>query len=77
MKIEVNYFGMLAEVTGCTSEKLEFREVSVAELKQSLFEKYPELQQKDFRIAQNQELVSDETLLTGEEIAVLPPFSGG
>ncbi|WP_233357749.1 MoaD/ThiS family protein [Haloflavibacter putidus] len=46
-------------------------------MKQNLFEKYPELQQKDFKIAQNQELVSDETLLTGQEIAVLPPFAGG
>ncbi len=77
MKIEVNYFGMLAEVTGRASEHLEISKISVAELKQSLFEKYPDLQQKDFRIAQNQELVSDETLLTGQEIAVLPPFSGG
>jgi molybdopterin synthase sulfur carrier subunit len=77
MNIEIKYFGMLAEVTGCTSEILELQVSPVSGLKELLFEKYPALQQKDFRIAQNQELVSEEALLTGQEIAILPPFSGG
>lgn len=77
MNIEIKYFGMLAEVTGCTSEILELQEVPLSGLKEVLFEKYPELKTKDFRIAQNQELVSDDTKLTGQEIAILPPFAGG
>ena len=40
-------------------------------------DKYPDFKNKDFRIAQNQELVADTALLTGQEIAVLPPFAGG
>ena len=46
-------------------------------LKEALLDKYPDFKNKDFRIAQNQELVADTALLTGQEIAVLPPFAGG
>ncbi|MBJ7880410.1 MoaD/ThiS family protein [Gelidibacter salicanalis] len=77
MHIEIKYFGMLAEVTGCSSEILELSVTPVSGLKEFLFKKHPGLQQKDFRIAQNQELVSEETMLTGQEIAILPPFAGG
>jgi len=77
MNIEIKYFGMLAEVTGCTSEILELSGSPISVLIEVLFEKYPGLQQKDFRIAQNQELVSEEAMLTGQEIAILPPFAGG
>lgn len=77
MNIEIKYFGMLAELTGCTSEVIALQAEPVSALKNILFEKYPALKTKDFRIAQNHELVSEETLLTGQEIAVLPPFSGG
>lgn len=77
MKIEVKYFGMLAEITGCTTEQLVIVSKGIAGLKKELLNKYPDFINKDFRIAQNQELVTDAALLTGEEIAVLPPFAGG
>jgi len=77
MNIEINYFGMLAEVTGRNSEVLAFSATPVSDLKEFLFQKYPKLQTLDFRIAQNQELVSEDTLLNGQEIALLPPFAGG
>jgi len=32
---------------------------------------------KDFQVAQNNEIVTKETLVSGTEIALLPPFSGG
>ena len=77
MNIEIKYFGMLAELTGCNSGVLEPHAEPVSALKNVLFEKYPALKTKDFRIAQNQELVAEDTILTGQEIAVLPPFAGG
>jgi len=77
MTIEINYFGMLADVTGCSLENLSVSAVSISDLKGILVKKYPGLQNKDFRIAQNQELVSEGTILTGQEIALLPPFAGG
>ncbi|APQ16756.1 MoaD/ThiS family protein [Maribacter hydrothermalis] len=77
MTIEIHYFGMLAEVTGSRSEMVVVTAVSIADLKEFLIGKYPDLLNKDFVIAQNQELVSGDTVLTGQEIALLPPFAGG
>jgi len=77
MQIEVKYFGMLAEITNCNTEQLVISSQDVSGLKEALLDKYPDFKNKDFRIAQNQELVADTALLTGQEIAVLPPFAGG
>ncbi len=77
MQVEVKYFGMLAEITDCNTEQLVISSQDVSGLKEALLDKYPDFKNKDFRIAQNQELVADTALLTGQEIAVLPPFAGG
>tara|TARA_R110002051_G_scaffold325808_1_gene431549 strand:+ start:24552 stop:24785 length:234 start_codon:yes stop_codon:yes gene_type:complete len=77
MQIDIKYFGMLAEITGYDSEQIESKINTVSELQNLLLDKYPDFKNKDFRIAQNQEFVSDKTKLTGEEIAILPPFAGG
>lgn len=77
MQVEVKYFGMLAEITGCDSEQIAVSSSKIAGLKEILLSKYPDFKNKDFRIAQNQDLVTDTTLLTGKEIAILPPFAGG
>ena len=77
MQVEVKYFGILAEITGCNTEQLVSSSLEIAGLKETLINKYPDFKNTDFRIAQNQELVLDSALLTGQEIAVLPPFAGG
>ncbi len=77
MNLKIKYFGLLAEVTRCSEETLEFTKISVSELLEVLFDKYPELKTKDFQVAQNHEIVSKETIVSANEIALLPPFSGG
>ena len=77
MQLNIKYFGLLAEVTQCSDETLEFSKSSVSELLDVLFEKYPNLEDKDFQVAQNHEIVSKETFVSETEIALLPPFSGG
>ncbi len=77
MHITVKYFGQLAEVTSKEEESIEFSGNLISELLETLYSKYNVLKNKDFQVAQNQELVSIETELTGNEIALLPPFSGG
>ncbi|MEJ2112440.1 MAG: MoaD/ThiS family protein [Flavobacteriaceae bacterium] len=77
MKLHIKYFGLLTEVTKCTEEIIDFSGNTIQELLQVLITKYPELENKDFQIAQNNELVSKETLISNPEIALLPPFSGG
>lgn len=77
MIIKIKYFGQLAEVTQVENESFEFTKQTVLELIDALTAKYPELKNKDFKVAQNQELINPETQLTGDEIALLPPFAGG
>ncbi|TGV01485.1 MoaD/ThiS family protein [Flavivirga rizhaonensis] len=77
MLIRIKYFGQIAEVTQKEEESLEFSGVLISELLEHIYSKYNTLKNKDFQIAQNQELVSLETELSGKEIALLPPFSGG
>ena len=77
MLITIKYFGQIAEVTQKEEESLEFSGVLISELLEHIYSKYDALKNKDFQIAQNQELVSLETELSGKEIALLPPFSGG
>jgi len=77
MHITIKYFGQIAEVTHTEEESLEFSGSLVSELLETLHSKYDTLKNKDFQVAQNQELISIETELTGAEIALLPPFAGG
>ena len=77
MQLNIKYFGLIAEITTCNEETLELSNATIADLKEVLVEKYHELKTKDFQIAQNKEIVSSNTKVSGEEIAILPPFSGG
>ncbi len=77
MKLTIKYFGQIAEITKCNEEEIEFSGLKVSDLRDALFLKYSKLTNKDFQIAQNQELVSNETEITANEIALLPPFAGG
>lgn len=77
MHITIKYFGQIAEVTQKEEESLEFSGQHISELLELLYAKYKTLKDKDFQVAQSQELVSVETEITGTEIALLPPFAGG
>lgn len=77
MNLNIKYFGLLAEISGCSEEQLDFTKTSVSELLETLFEKHPSLKEKDFQVAQNHEITSREMPVTESEIALLPPFSGG
>ena len=77
MKLTIKYFGLLAEVTLCNEEQIEFSGTHVSALRETLYTKYPLLNKKNFQIAQGQVLVHNETILSGKEIALLPPFAGG
>ena len=77
MQLNIKYFGLIAEVTKCHEEVIEFSDSTIAELRELLYNTYPELKNKDFQVAQNREIVSAKTKISGEDIALLPPFSGG
>lgn len=77
MQLNIKYFGPLAELTETNEEEIQFSGSTISEVLEYLFIKYPELKHKDFKVAQNQEVVSKETRVSNEDIALLPPFSGG
>lgn len=77
MMLTIKYFGLLAEVTGCNSEEINFSGTTVSDVKEVLFQKYETLRNKDFQVAQNNELTNDKTEVNTSEIALLPPFAGG
>ncbi|PKQ46264.1 MoaD/ThiS family protein [Confluentibacter flavum] len=77
MTINIKYFGLIAEVTQHEEETMNVSGRFISDLLEALYSKYPDLKNKDFQVAQNQELVSENTELSGQELALLPPFSGG
>ncbi len=76
--MKILFFASLAEVTG-TSETQMNGIVSLKVLKEKILEHYPALSGRTFTIAVNQKVVHDEgyPLQDEDEIALLPPFSGG
>lgn len=80
MNISINYFGMIAESTGKSSEKIETAEIrTVNDLRKELVNRYPNLSTYEFKIAIDANLVEDENekIKPGALVALLPPFAGG
>jgi len=77
MKLTIKYFGLLAEITDCTEEDIEFSGILMDNLLDEIYSKYPKLKETDFQVAQDQIIINNETEVSGKEIALLPPFSGG
>lgn len=79
MILNINYFGLVAEATQCTQEHLTLpTSCTVAELIQQLYQLYPALKDKSFKVAVNRVFVAEHQYLEVEdEIALLPPFAGG
>ena len=77
MTIIVLFFGVLAEVT-----RTPFRQYSnvnsFADLKLRITDDFPELIHYNYRISVNHELVNHDPLLKdGDQVAYMPPFTGG
>ena len=77
MKIEVRYFGMLTDYTGRQTDQVEGDFETIEDLLNELSVRYPDLSTSEFRVAQAMSFVDPRDKLTGSEIALLPPFSGG
>jgi molybdopterin converting factor small subunit len=77
-QLHIKCFGMIAEVVGATYILENFDGGDAELLKSNLCEKFPKLSQLTFSIAVNRVISSDHTSISqNDEIALLPPFSGG
>ena len=73
----VKTFGILAQKLNQQELELPFCR-DTEELKEKIFQLYPNLEDFKFSLAVDKKLVQEPQPLTGnEEIALLPPFSGG
>lgn len=80
MKVNVLAFGIAKDIFGGSSVDVELPEQgTTASLKQSLESRYPRLKHlASYMVAVNNEYAEDEGILTErDEIAIIPPVSGG
>ena len=81
MKVEVLFFGLAHDLTGLARERLDLAEgVSVLDLRRHYEDRFPRLRElaDSLLAAVNEEMVSpSQVLRDGDEIAFMPPVSGG
>ncbi len=73
-------YGALTDITGSDAMGFAIPQplISAAELMSLLIERYPALDGKTFRIAVNERFVTGEFEVgSGDNVALMPPFSGG
>ena len=78
MKLNMKYFGMIAEWMGRQEEQMQFSEKSVSKLRQYLEANCERLSNINYQVAVNQKIVTEDFGLNeNDEVAILPPFAGG
>jgi molybdopterin converting factor subunit 1 len=82
MRVKVVYYGGLQRDVGAKEQELQFSQnsLAVSELREQLAERYPELRTKlqSVVFAVSDEIVDeDHPVRDGDEVALLPPVSGG
>lgn len=76
-KVKVLLFGELAQLASAKELQLEGYS-NIDDINKYLQKTYPKLASKKYAIALNKTIINESLLLnTGDEIALLPPFSGG
>jgi sulfur-carrier protein len=79
MILKIKTFGISRDILGGREVELDVNGTSVGDLRKALSSRYPELDKlNSLFIAVNQEYAPDENVLTEkDEIALIPPVSGG
>jgi sulfur-carrier protein len=79
IEVRLLYFGWIHDLTDCTEETRSTEGTTLEELMKELIQQYHELSEREkYRISVNKNLVNtNRQLANGDEIALLPPFSGG
>lgn len=80
MKFIIKAFGITREILGGREVNIEMTDAAtVADLRQHLTTRYPELKGlKSLLIAVNNEYADDQKILhSSDEVALIPPVSGG
>ncbi|WP_068942974.1 MoaD/ThiS family protein [Chryseobacterium timonianum] len=80
MKLKILAFGITKDIFGASKKELEVQDdLNVRQLKEKLEEDFPQLiKLKSYFIAVNEEYAEDDQIIVNtDEIAIIPPVSGG
>ena len=79
INIKIQYFAVLQEITGCSSETLSLQVGSTPEtVYQTLKDRYDLPNQNRLKVAINDSFCSWENILTNDDtIVFIPPVTGG
>jgi len=80
MTVNILAFGIAKDIFGASTIKVDLADTALtADLKQALEQQYPRLKQlASYMVAVNNEYAGDELVLDArDEIAIIPPVSGG
>lgn len=79
MKVQVHFFGMIAEAVNRSIFIMEhYHGVTLGDLEKDLLKEFPQLEKFSYNMALDKKLAIPETQLMPEnEVAILPPFAGG
>lgn len=77
--MKLHCYASIKEITGKDIHNITFAPKNISELREYLFEKWPLLKDVTFVIAINRKIVNDlnHPIIETDEVALLPPFSGG
>ena len=78
MKINLLFFGRLAEVVNDQQDIMLDEKSTADQLKNILLGKFPDLEQYTYRLAVNEKIINtDRELQENDVVAFMPPFAGG
>ncbi|PWN71121.1 molybdopterin synthase sulfur carrier subunit [Chryseobacterium phosphatilyticum] len=80
MKLKILAFGIVKDIFGASKKEIETeKSLSVKELKIVLEEEFPDLKKlKSYFVALDEEYAEDDQMVnSAQEIAIIPPVSGG
>jgi molybdopterin converting factor small subunit len=79
MAVKVLFFGMLQDCTGTNVLDLDAGQwQTLGDVHSALQERFPCLRQRTYRLSCNAHFADEaQALQDGDELALLPPFSGG
>lgn len=77
--MKILYFAEIKELVQKAEENIPFEQtISVQQFEDYLFERYPQIDNKKFQVAVNEEFVQKTDLIQPNDVvALIPPVSGG
>lgn len=80
MQLQIHLFGIAKDIVGNSVMEIEVnKDSSIAEIKQCIVDIFPQFTDlRSFAIAKNNEYARDnERIASSDELALIPPVSGG